>query len=172
MEIGTIIDIVIAVLFMISILSGWFQGLIMKVASLMVVIISYIFAGVLSKIISPYIAKVLSEQISSETVWIAKKSIKAVSEAFSYTVIFTIAFFLIGLVFRRLIKILKIVDHLPVIGFVNRLGGAIVGFLVTFILIYIIVSFLFMILPQNELNSIGLTKKVIENTIFLSVFVS
>lgn len=170
MEISTIIDIVIAVLFLVSILNGWYQGLIMKVASLMVVIVSYIIAGVLSKILSPYIAKVLSDQISPD-VLIVKNSLKTVSEAFSYTVVFAVMFFLIGLVFRKLIKILKIVDHIPVIGFVNRLGGAIVGFLVTFIMIYIIIDILFTILPQPELNAIGLTKKVIDDTVFLSVFV-
>ena len=170
MEISTIIDIVIAVLFLVAVLNGWCQGLIMKVASLMVVIISYVFAGVLSKIISPYIAKFLSKQISPD-VWIVKNSLKTVSEAFSYSVVFAIMFFLIGLVLRRLIKILKIVDYIPVIGFVNRLGGAVVGFLVTFIMIYIIVSILFTILPQAELNSIGLTQKAIDNTVLLSVFV-
>lgn len=45
MEIGTIIDVVLAFVFMVSIVSGWHQGLVMKVASLIVVVISYVFSG-------------------------------------------------------------------------------------------------------------------------------
>lgn len=49
MDIGTIIDIVLACIFCVSLVSGWHQGLVMKVASLIVVGVSYILAGILSK---------------------------------------------------------------------------------------------------------------------------
>ena len=42
MEIGTIIDVVLAFVFMVSIVSGWHQGLVMKVASLIVVVICFL----------------------------------------------------------------------------------------------------------------------------------
>ena len=62
MEIGTIIDVVLAFVFMVSIVSGWHQGLVMKVASLIVVVISYVFSGMLSKMISPYIAELIRSE--------------------------------------------------------------------------------------------------------------
>ena len=61
MDIGTIIDIVLACIFCVSLVSGWHQGLVMKVASLIVVGVSYILAGILSKTISPYIADEISK---------------------------------------------------------------------------------------------------------------
>lgn len=66
MEIGTIIDVVLAFVFMVSIVSGWHQGLVMKVASLIVAVISYVFSGMLSKMISPYIAELITQQISPD----------------------------------------------------------------------------------------------------------
>ena len=74
-------------------------------------------------------------------------------------------------IFRKLIKVLKIVDHIPVIGFLNKAGGAVAGFLVDFIIIYVICSFLFTIVPAAVWTEIGLTGAVIKNTILLSIFV-
>lgn len=81
MEIGTIIDVVLAFVFMVSIVSGWHQGLVMKVASLIVVVISYVFSGMLSKMISPYIAELITQQISPDIQFV-KGGILSVTEAF------------------------------------------------------------------------------------------
>lgn len=170
MEIGTIIDIVLTVIFLVSLVSGWHQGLVMKAASLIVVIVSYILAGILSKTISPSITQVIAKNVSSD-IGILKNGVMDVTEPFLYTVIFMVIFFVIRLIFRRLIKILKIVDHIPVIGLVNKVGGAIAGFIVDFIIIYVICYFLFTIVPADAWAKIGLTKAVIKNTILLSVFV-
>ena len=168
MDIGTIIDIVLACIFCVSLVSGWHQGLVMKVASLIVVGVSYILAGILSKTISPYIADEISKNISKDT-GILKNGVTNVTEAFLYTVIFMIVFFVVRYIFRKLIKVLKIVDHIPVIGFLNKAGGAVAGFLVDLI-IYVICSFLFTIVPAAAWTEIGLTGAVIKNTILLSVF--
>ncbi len=170
MEIGTIIDIVLACIFCVSLVSGWHQGLVMKVASLIVAGVSYILAGILSKTISPYAASEIAKNVSKNA-GILKNGVVNVTEAFLYTVIFMIVFFVIRYVFRKLIKVLKIVDHIPLIGFLNRVGGAIAGFLVDFIIIYVICSFLFTIVPASAWTEIGLTRAVIKNTILLSVFV-
>lgn len=127
---------------MVSIVSGWHQGLVMKVASLIVVVISYVFSGMLSKMISPYIAELITQQISPDIQFV-KGGILSVTEAFSYTVIFMLIFFVVRYFFRRLIKIFKLIDHIPVIGFVNKVGGAVAGFLVDFMIIYVICMFLF-----------------------------
>lgn len=169
MDIGTIIDIVLACIFCVSLVSGWHQGLVMKVASLIVVGVSYILAGILSKTISPYVADEISKNISKDT-GILKNGVTNVTEAFLYTVIFMIVFFVVRYIFRKLIKVLKIVDHIPVIGFLNKAGGAVAGFLVDFIIIYVICSFLFTIVPAAAWTEIGLTGAVIKNTILLSVF--
>lgn len=170
MEIGTIIDIVLAVIFLVSLVSGWHQGLVMKAASLIVVFASYVLAGILSKLISPYVAQMISKNISPD-IGIVKNSVTDITEAFLYTIIFMIVFFIVRFIFRKLIKVLKIVDHIPVIGFVNKAGGAVAGFLVDFTIIYVVCSFLFTIVPAEAWAEIGLTKSVIKHTILLSVFV-
>ena len=170
MEIGTIIDIVLAVIFLVSLVSGWYQGLVMKAASLIVVGVSYVLAGILSKMISPDIAKFIAKNVPSD-IGILKSGVKDITESLLYTVIFMVVFFVIRFAFRKLIKLLKIVDHIPVIGFVNRVGGAIAGFLVDFVIIYVVFYFLFTIVPTDAWAEIGLTKAVIKNTILLSVFV-
>lgn len=170
MDIGTIIDIILACILCVSLVCGWYQGLVMKVASLVVVGASYILAGILSKTISPYVADEIAKK-ASKNVWILKNGVTNVTEAFLYTVIFIIVFFVIRYVFRKLIKVLKIVNHIPVIGFLNKAGGALAGFVVDFIIICVICSFLFTIVPTAAWAEIGLTRAVIKNTILLSVFV-
>ena len=66
----------------------------MKVASLIVVGVSYILAGILSKTISPYIADEISKNISKDT-GIIKTRVTNVTEAIIYTVIFKIDFYIV-----------------------------------------------------------------------------
>ena len=106
MDIGTIIDIVLACIFCVSLVSGWHQGLVMKVASLIVVGVSYILAGILSKTISPYIADEISKNISKDT-GILKNGVTNVTEAFLYTVIFMIVFFCGKVYFQKAYQSIK-----------------------------------------------------------------
>ena len=152
MDIVNIIDIVIAIWLIGAIVLGYFTGLVMKIAQFASVILAYAGAYLTAKIVSENI------------------NIELASHA-AYSISFIIAFIIINAVLRHLIKILKIVDHIPVIGVLNHIGGAVVGFLVDFVIILIICSIVFKWVPQGILDSIGFTKSAINNSMLLSVFV-
>ena len=80
--------------------------------------------------------------------------------------VFTIAMVILG----RLIGLFHIVDHIPVIGKINKAGGAIVGFLITFIILYVVGNALFTLLPQTMLDGWGFTKEAIAKTYLLQIF--
>ena len=83
-----------------------------------------------------------------------------------YAIVFTIAMVILG----RLIGLFHIVDHIPVIGKINKAGGAIVGFLITFIILYVVGNALFTLLPQTMLDGWGFTKEAIAKTYLLQIF--
>ena len=83
----------------------------------------------------------------------------------------SVGILLVFIVFRIVLNTLKIVDYIPVIGFLNKLGGAAVSFFISFIIIYVICSAVFSYVPQEALDSVGLTKQAIKGSILLSAFI-
>lgn len=143
MSVVTGIDIAIAVILIGAALFGYMTGLVMEIAHLFCVAAAYIAAVAVVKLFSLQVASL---------------------------VIFQIVFFIVYRLLRQLVKLLKIVDHIPVIGPINHIGGAIAGFLVNFIIIYIVCSIFFGIVPQEFLDNLGLTKSAIEGSLLLQAF--
>ena len=50
---------------------------------------------------------------------------------------------------------------------VNKVGGAVAGFLVDFMIIYVICMFLFSVIPSSVFDNIGLTKMCIRDRIYV-----
>ncbi len=88
----------------------------------------------------------------------------------AHHIIFGVAFIILFIILRHLANIFKIASHLPLIGTADRICGAVAGFLINFIVIYIICQLFFGIMPQDALISIGFTKKAIENSVLLQAF--
>lgn len=143
MNIITGIDIAIVVILIGAVIFGYMTGLIMQIAHLVALAVAYITA------ISA--AKLAPLQIGG-------------------LVVFSVVFLVVFAILRQVIKLLKIVDHIPVIGFVSHIGGALAGFLINFIIIYIICNIFFGIMPQELLDYWGLTKNAIEGSLLLQVF--
>lgn len=81
-------------------------------------------------------------------------------------VVFLIAFVLLW----RAVKLVKIVDWIPVVGGLDRLGGAVVGFGLAFLVCLVLFSFLGAALPVKTWNEWGLTREMIDKTYILRVF--
>ena len=64
----------------------------------------------------------------------------------------------------------EFMQNIPVIGKINKAGGAIVGFLITFIILYVVGNALFTLLPQTMLDGWGFTKEAIAKTYLLQIF--
>lgn len=176
MNAGQVCDIIIAVILLIGIIRGWMIGLAIKVGQVLALIASCLtahIAGILfqksvGKILIRYVLKGHEDGIFSAQ--IVKHGMRAFSYALAYKLIFMIVLFIALLVFHLLIQLLKIVDRIPVVGTLNKFGGALLGLVTEFIIIYIICAVLFVLIPQKTLNKAGLTTEVIRETTLLEFF--
>lgn len=136
---GNIIDLVLAVIFLLIVIRGWHIGLVMCAAQLAVFIASGVIASVL---------------------------VKTTGIIPLYGVFFLIAAAALG----KAVQVLKIVDWIPVVGFLNRAGGAFIGFITAFFVFHILLGFLFQAVPQEFWERWGLTQEVIDRTYLLKAF--
>lgn len=159
MDIVSIIDIVIAVLLIAAVITGYITGFVMKVANLAVLVASYFIASVLADVLSPQLPAAFAGGIMEDT-----------AGNIAHSVVFPVILVISFVILHHIVSVLKVTSHIPVIGKIDRICGAIAGFLIDFIVIYIICSIIFSIVPQEALDGIGLTKKAIENSVLLHAF--
>ena len=179
LTVGNWIDIAFAVCLLVAIIKGWHRGLVMKLAHLAAMLIAYALAyGIAtslksqmgSKVILPMIEKKAGKEVLS--IPYAKESITMAADNLAYYLIMAVSFFVILIILYQLIKVLHIVDYIPVIGKVNKLGGAVAGFLLEFLFLFMICAILSGVVPQTVLDQWGLTKDVISHTYLLQAFMS
>lgn len=80
-------------------------------------------------------------------------------------------FFIVALVvFWQVAKLIKIVDLIPIVGTLDKLCGALAGFLIAFLICYFLLGFLDDLISQKMWNEWGLTKKMVKETYLLQAF--
>lgn len=85
--------------------------------------------------------------------------------------VFAVSFVVLQIVLLLVVRSLKWINRIPVVGLINRLAGAFVGFVGTFFLLWVVGSQLLMKIPQPFLDEMGLTHHVLEQTMILSTFI-
>ena len=178
MNIGQIMDMVIVCFFLFGIIRGWFVGLAVKVGHLIALIAAMISAHLAASVSKSILSeKVILPFLEEKTGGLTKimqvldKGAAFLADQIAYDLVFTVVFFIALLIFNHLVHILKIVDRIPVVGTLNKFGGALIGFVTEFILVYIICAVFFTFAPQSALDSIGLTQAVIRETSLLQFFI-
>ena len=108
------LDILTAIILLVAVLSGLATGLVVKLGQIVAVIGSYVIAAVLASYVG------LGREI-----------------------VFVVAFIVLSLICRYLVQVLRLVDKLPVVGTLDKFGGAVVGFVVAFIVLYFVINLFF-----------------------------
>ena len=176
MQITKVIDIIIGIVLISATISGFIQGIVMKAAQFIALIVSwftaYLAANILSDMFSGFIYDRLNTALDENDVIIdaAFGTMSELAGRLSYLLIYVTAFLIVYILSCFLVRSLKILDHLPVFDKLNHICGAVAGFLIDFIVICIICSIIFKTVPQVILDNIGLTKNAVESSLFLSVF--
>lgn len=175
----TVIDIIMLVSILFAVIRGWHIGLAMKLAHLITIIASCIIAHFLAtvlkvsvgnKVVLPMLSQKAGDTFSSLP--FAEDGMEFMAQGIAYYFLYAIVFIIAMIVLSQAIKVVKIVDHIPVIGLINKIGGAIIGFFIEFIVFYIICAFVFHLTPQATLDSWGFTREAIEKTYVLQAFVN
>mgnify|MGYP004630619567 FL=1 len=86
--------------------------------------------------------------------------------------VFLVSFVVLQVVLLLIVRSLNWINRIPVVGLINRLAGAFVGFVGTFFLLWLAGSWLLMKIPQPFLDEMGLTHHVLEQTMILSTFIN
>lgn len=172
MDIVKAIDIIIAILLIASVVSGYMTGLVTKAAQLASLVAAYIIASFVANLLSPGLYGFINGKMESTAMpaAFAGRLVADTAESIVHHIIFTAIFIISFIILRHAANIFKITSHLPVIGKLDRIGGAIAGFLVDFIIIYIVCNIFFGMMPQELLDNIGLTKKAVEGSVLLQAF--
>ena len=92
------LDILTAIILLVAVLSGLATGLVVKLGQIVAVIGSYVIAAVLASYVG------LGREI-----------------------VFVVAFIVLSIICRYLVQVLRLVDKLPVVGTLDKFGGAVVG---------------------------------------------
>lgn len=137
---ANIIDIVLAVFFLLAVVRGWYTGLAMQAAHLAVLLASIAIAYILSHMLG-------------------------------IIPLFGVFFIIAMAILNQAVKAVKIVSWIPVVGTINKAGGAAVGFLIAFFACFLLLRFLFGTVPQELWQRMGLWQEAIDRTYLLKAFI-
>ena len=170
-SIVAIVDIILIVSLLFALIKGWHIGLAMRLAHFVALVVSCVVANLCAASLKVYVSNswivpLMQKKAGNSVCSIPYAQNGMELAAQGIAIVFTIAMVILG----RLIGLLHIVDHIPVIGKINKVGGAIVGFLITFIILYVVGNALFTLLPQTMLDGWGFTKEAIAKTYLLQIF--
>lgn len=177
MKITEILDVVIGILFLVSVLVGYHRGLVLTVARIVAMVAAYVGArcvavlgsGVLGQqVLLPILKQKLEENSLGGLV---ETAVTDAAEGVAYSILFFIAFIVLEFVLLHLANSLKLIDHIPVVGKLNKIGGAVVGFFWVFLLLLLFGNVFFTFMPVEMQRSMGFTKKAIKQTVLFQVFV-
>ena len=176
-SIVAIVDIILIVSLLFALIKGWHIGLAMRLAHFVALVVSCVVANLCAALLKVYVSnswivplmqKKAGNSVSS--IPYAQNGMELAAQGIAYYLLYAIVFTIAMVILGRLIGLLHIVDHIPVIGKINKAGGAIVGFLITFIILYVVGNALFTLLPQTMLDGWGFTKEAIAKTYLLQIF--
>lgn len=161
----------------IAVLTGYFRGLILSVARIVAMIVSYLGAAFVATAgkqwVGSWICSAVLQGQDPDSLFgtLAQPVLQETGEGIAYTVLFFVAFLLLEAVLLHVVNLLKLVDHIPVVGKLNKLGGAVAGFFWMFLICLLLGNVFFSYVPKEVQKEMGFTKKAIKETILLNVFV-
>lgn len=138
------LDLILLVVFLFHLISGYARGLVKQLFDIigffLVVLLSFwgsrSFSAHLAVLINPEDIVAHHDLIKSLGLEVAMEK---VPQLVAGIILFLLFLLLLSIVFRFFSKGFRWVNKIPVIGFLNRLGGALLGALVGIILIYLII---------------------------------
>lgn len=177
MEITTCIDAVIGICILVSVLIGYHRGFLVTIARIVAMVASYIgavlAAGTLKKMLAQTVfMPMLEKQMGSGALArLAGQALEPAAEGIAYSIVFFVVFAVLQFVLLHSIRAFKLVDHIPVLGTMNKLAGGILGFFWVFILCMLLGNVFFTYVPVEIRTQWGLTDQKVQQTVLLSAFV-
>ncbi len=139
------LDILLLAVFVLHLLNGFFHGLVKQFFDLVgfLVVIVFSFWG------SRHISGLLAAKINTEDIIPHHELIESLGlevaldkapQLIAAIIVFLVMFLVLSLLFRIISGSFRWVNKVPVIGFFNRLGGAVLGALIGITFVYLIIA--------------------------------
>lgn len=175
-----IADIVLACFFLFFVVEGYFKGFLVNVMRIIIALLSYFAAVKAGELFGKTVGmkffyKSVSKAIGSKAYGsghvLTEKLARSLCEKFGYVLVFIAAIIVINILGIVIIHLLRLIDKVPVVSLVNRIFGAMLGFLWVFILAMAIGSVVFNYVPKESLVKNGFGPKKIEQSYVIKYFV-
>lgn len=165
-------DLIIILLLIFGLLMGLKRGLILQLFHLAGFVIAFIVAAMYYDEIGPRLALWIPyPEISDESAWADFLEALPLENGFYNAIAFAVIFFAVKIILQIIASMLDFVASLPVLKSVNKLLGAVFGFLEVYLLLFIIL-YILALTPitgiQNLINDSSLALFMIEDTPYLS----
>ncbi|WP_249870928.1 CvpA family protein [Oceanobacillus saliphilus] len=166
------LDLILIVILIFGILMGLKRGFILQLLHLTGFIIAFIVAVMYYDELGTRLALWIPyPELSNESAWAGFLQSLPLETAFYNAIAFALIFFAVKIILQIIASMLDFVASIPIISSVNKLLGAVLGFLevylISFILLYILA-----LTPiegiQNAINNSAIALFVIEQTPYLS----
>jgi uncharacterized membrane protein required for colicin V production len=165
------LDLIIVLLLACGFLLGLKRGLILQVVRLTGFIAAYIVAYLYYDDAAPVLKGIIPYPLETTATMHAWLENVSVEDAFYRAIAFVLLFLVTKIVFTLIGHLLNMFAQIPVLKQVNSLGGAVLGFLEVYIILFIVI-FAASLLPeqhvQTSLQDAVLPKFIVEDTPILS----
>lgn len=153
-------------------LIGLKRGFVLQVFHLIGFIVSFIVAVMYYDKIAPHLALWIPyPELSGDTTWAAFLQALPLEVGFYNAISFAIVFFVAKIILQIIASMLDFVADLPILSPINKIGGAVLGFLEIYFILFIVLFILALTplsIAQTWINDSTVALFIIEKTPFLS----
>ncbi|HLR41192.1 MAG TPA: CvpA family protein [Virgibacillus sp.] len=166
------VTLVLLLFLLFGFLMGLKRGFILQVFHLVGFIIAFIVAVVYYGKLAPRLALWIPyPELSGDSSWAQFLQSLPLEKGFYNAIAFAIIFFATKIVLQIIASMLNFVTYLPILHSINKLGGAILGFVEVYLILFIIL-YILALTPiagvQSWINDSSLALFIVEHTPFLS----
>lgn len=168
-----ILTILILILLCVGLINGLRRGFVLQLFTLITIVGSFLFAWLFYEELAPLLMNIIPYPESDEGAFAAISQLFPLESGYYNTIAFIILLIIARILFHFITSFVNVVAHLPVIHTLNRLLGAVLGLVETYVLIFIAL-YVLLLVPATKtwVMQSGLAIKMIESTPYLSDFLS
>jgi len=166
------VSLIILFILLFGFLMGLRRGFVLQLVHLVGFFISFIIATIFYKSLAGHLSMWIPyPELSSDNAWAVFLNTMPLENAFYNAVAFSIIFFGVKIILQTVAYMIDFVANIPVLRSINKILGAVLGFVEVYIITFIVL-FILALLPigfvQEKISNSFLAKLIVQHTPILS----
>lgn len=166
------VNVILLILLIFGFLMGLKRGFILQALHLVGFIVSFVVAAMYYDAIAEKLSLWIPyPELSGDSGWALMLQSSSMENAFYNAIAFAIIFFSVKIILQIIASMLDFVASLPILNSLNKLAGAILGFIEIYLIMFVIL-YIFALIPvstiQEWISNSSIALFIIEKTPFLS----